>query len=176
MSRTLTRSLSALALGGLTSLTMIGTANAADPCGTTGYPPCPPAISTDTTVTAPGSSFHLTLHGFKPGSTVTVTVTINGQTVTLGTFVADANGDVSANVALPNSVKAGSYTITASGVDASGAARVLTSAITVAASTGGGLPFTGQEIGIASLLGAGLVGAGSVAVVAGRRRKSTVSV
>lgn len=178
MSRTVARGLTALTLGGLTSLALVAPAHAAT-CPPATYPPgvaCTP-FSITVTTTAAGSTFTIHLTGFKPGAPVDVV--IHSTPLDLGTFTADAAGAVTATLTLPSSFPAGAHTITASGVNPAGAPLILSApltvtaaASTVAASTAAGLPFTGFELGAASLLGVGLLGAGSLAVVSGRKRKT----
>ena len=170
MSRTRTRGLTALAVGGLTSLTMITPAQAiACPAGT--YPPgvqCTPVAITVTSVVA-GQSFTVTVTGFKAGSAVTFV--LHSAAANLGTFTANASGSVTASLTVPSGFAAGAHTLTASGVAPDGSARILSAPLTVKAS-GSSLPFTGFELGAASLLGAGLLGAGTLAVMSGRKRKT----
>lgn len=188
MSKTISRGLAALAVSGLAVLTMSTPASAV-PCP---YPnadqDCPAenprsrtvsqtesdqALSGSDTTFAPGETITITLPlpgdvPFAPGSEVTVS--LNGFPI--GVFTADALGNVVATFRLPAGTDAGSYTLEVAGVDAAGLALTYSLPITVAAGgDGGGLPFTGAEVGIASLVGAGLLGAGTIAVGAGRRRK-----
>lgn len=195
MSRTVARGLTALTLGGLSSLALVVPAHAAT-CPPATYPPgvaCVP-FSITVTVTAAGKTFTIHLSGFKPGSPVDIV--IHSTPLDLGTFTADATGAVDATLTLPSNFPAGAHTITASGIDAAGKPFILASPLTVAAAgstlgtttsatgtsatgtsstSSAGLPFTGFELGAASLLGVGLLGAGSLAVVSGRKRKSTAT-
>jgi hypothetical protein len=189
MSKTLSRGLAALAVSGLAVLTLSTPASAV-PCP---YPnedqDCPAPTSPGSRTTTSGESNQALSGGdttFAPGESITVTLPLPGDVpfapgseVTLslngfplGTFTADAAGRVVATFRIPAGTDAGSYTIEAAGVDAAGLALTYSLPITVAGSgDGGGLPFTGAEVGIASLVGAGLLGAGTIAVAAGRRRK-----
>ena len=181
MSHIVTRGLTALALGGFATLTLTGTAHAADApnCGQPNEPSCTASTGTGSTGSDTGSAggaVNVDADGFQPNSPVTITVC--GEDVA-GTFTTDANGTFSGSVPIPDDAEAGSCTITVSGTGMNGAGRVVTSEITITgASTGGSstgsggdLPFTGFELGAASVLGAGLLGAGTIAVIAGRKRK-----
>jgi hypothetical protein len=172
MSRSVTRSFTVLALGGLSSLALVHGAQAAD-C-TDQYGQASPCVGSgsSTSSAAPGDTVQETATGFAPGSKVDVR--FNGQSV--GTYTADATGAVRFAFKVPN-VAAGSYQVLVRGVDATGAAHLVSLPLTVTgaaavAGSGSGLPFTGFELGAASLLGAGLLGAGTVAVVSGRKRKT----
>ena len=172
MARTIARGLTALALGGLTSLTMISPAHAA-PCPPATYPPGVPCIPFTITVTVvvDGQTFTITVGGYKAGSAVEFV--IHSSPKSLGTFTADAAGNVTATLQLPTDVPAGQHVLTASGVGPDGKPRILSSPLAVKAkSAGSGIPFTGFELGAASLLGAGLLGAGTIALVSGRKRQS----
>jgi hypothetical protein len=135
------------------------------------------ASGTNTSTVAAGHSAHFAAGGFKPGSSVTVTVS-DGRSFSL---VAGGGGAVAENISFAS---AGTYTITASGVDAGGHARTVSSTVTVsgalvasAATTSntGGLPFTGMEVGAVAALGAAtLLGGATVRVVARRRGAQTV--
>jgi hypothetical protein len=179
MSRTVTRGLTALALGGLTSLTMVTPAHAV-PCPPGTYPTdldCIPVTITVTVVFG-GQTFTITLTGWLPRSKVTID--IHSATAHLGTFTADGAGVVTATLKVPAGFTPGLHTITATGVGTNGKTRILSAPLTVKATSGtggvgSGLPFTGFELGAASLLGAGLLGAGTIAVASGRKRKSSLA-
>ena len=174
MSRTVTRGLTAIVLGVLTSLTMISPAHA-DTCPPGTYPPgvgCTPVAITVTTATA-GQDVTLTMSGFGAGSAVTFAITCaSGTGGNLGTFNAGSTGSVTATVKIPSSCGVGVATITASGTGANGAALIQSASLTIKAAAGGGLPFTGFQLGAASLLGTGLLVAGAIAIVSGRKRKT----
>lgn len=166
MRKTAVRGLTALTLTGALSLVGVNAAQAA-PCAAGEYPP---AVNCEVAV---GSTVTLQFGGFVAGSKVRVFV----GGVLVGTFTADANGNVFATFRLPAGVRRGNVPITATGggVTVTRTINVLGNG-SVGQGAGGGLPFTGAEIGVASLLGFGLVGAGGVAVIAGRRRKSLAAV
>ena len=172
MPNTLSRGLSALALGSFATLGLVGTAQAAP--GN-----CPSATHytstgcvTDTvsaTTAHPGDTIVVTGGGFGSGSIVMVTIC--GKSA--GTLTADSLGTASGSVTVPTSSRFGSCQIVLSGTGGNGAAHVVTFPLRV---TGAGktLPFTGFEFGEASLLGAGMLGAGNLAVVVGRKRKDVL--
>jgi hypothetical protein len=150
------------------------------------YPVAPgngPTVSSTETTT--GKTVTFTAGGFQPGSTVTVSVS-DGRSFSL---TADSAGNISLSLSFS---KAGTYTVTASGVDADGAARTVTASIvvnaagttTVSSNEGaptttastpssddtGGLPFTGLELGAIAALGAATVIGGATVRVVARRR------
>ena len=91
----------------------------------------------------------------------------------LGTYKADSAGIIHYAVVIPKSTPGGRYTLNFPGHLPSGTAVTYFVTITVTGSgSGGGLPFTGAEIGIASALGVGLLGAGTLVVIATRRRRT----
>ena len=188
MAHTVTRGLSALALGGFMTLSLAGPAWAADPTPVSGQCPAGYTVSQDGTTCSPGTQSGSTVDpggtitivapGFGPNSPVTITVCGKPYT-TGGPFSAGSDGTFSGTVTVPSDTSAGSCTIVVSGTGPNGAARAVSFPITVTSSGtgggsgngGGGLPFTGFELGAASVLGAGLLGAGTIALIAGRKRK-----
>ena len=123
----------------------------------------------------------ITLSGFQPGSTVTVSIKdANGNTIQTVTGTADANGNVTVTLKAPKS--AGSFSIAGSGTGADGN-PVVVAAGTVSVgggnvTTGGGtLPRTGDDSSL-NLARGGLVlvAAGGVAVFAGQKRRSKMLV
>jgi LPXTG-motif cell wall-anchored protein len=124
---------------------------------------------------------------FTPGSDVVIT--LQSDPVTLGTVVASATGTVNATYTLPVGVTAGTHTVTASGtrldnnVAASVSAQitvtippgcvsnqVVTTAPASSGSGTGNLPVTGSDFGIVAIVGAALLVAGGLIVMAARRR------
>lgn len=95
----------------------------------------------------------------------------------LGQASADGNGQFSKAVTIPADTQPGSYALTATGYR-NGAPYELSADITVtgapaAGRTGGGtLPRTGAFIAGLAAIGAALTGAGTVAVLAARRRRA----
>jgi hypothetical protein len=136
--------------------------------------PSGPTVSS-TTVQS-GHSVVFSGGGFAPGSKVSIRV--NGSLV--GEITAGGAGNFSTSVTME---KAGTYTLSASGVSPSGQARTISTVVTVsgaaAASTAstasttntGGLPFTGLELGAITGLGSALVLGGVGIRVASRRRR-----
>jgi hypothetical protein len=119
--------------------------------------------------------------GYAPGTGVVVSVSSCGTTKTYNA-VADSSGAVSVPV-----TSAGETSYAATGVDADGlpltntssalvtdscpGGAVLTDTGAVGGNGGGGLPFTGFEVGAAAAIGLAAIGAGSVVVMASRRRR-----
>lgn len=186
MIRTAARSVLALAVAGVASIALASPAAAAKvPCPPGTYPPgafCTTGVGVGLgdQAPAPGKSFHIHINAgtFKANSQVTIQ--LHSVTVELGTFTTDSAGALDADVVVPTDFPAGAHTLTLGGVDKAGNPVVLSQAIAVVARSGGntgdagggsGLPFTGAEIGVAALVGAGLVGAGGATLIAGRKRK-----
>lgn len=120
---------------------------------------------------APGSTFTFSGSGFRPGSTVTISLA--GDEV--ATVKADASGAFSVQLTAPTN--GGSYQLVASGVGPDGASRTVTATIRVVAGAAGGLPRTGTEVATQLWIAGGLVafGAGLIALTVVRRRDAVVS-
>ncbi len=185
--RTLGSGIAALALAGAGSIAVAPSANAAtctatrttDGQGTYAVQvTCDAAFLSVTIVTLKNGKVKITVKfdGFGPGSKVKIF--LKSDPVLLGEFTADANGSVTTDVTIPANTANGLHHLEAVGVDANGLFYSVSTPLTVTGSQlagGGGLPFTGFELGAASLLGAGLLGAGTLAVVSGRKRKDSLS-
>ncbi|MEN3361989.1 MAG: hypothetical protein V7637_5971 [Mycobacteriales bacterium] len=133
------------------------------------YPPSTGGLSVSSTTVTAGGSVHVTGTGFGAGTTVTVTVWVGGVAVDSFSVVADSSGEISTGVLLSHS---GTATIVVSGVDSSGATRVLTSVVEAASvSASGSLPDTGASVRTPLVLGGALLLGGAGAILAGRRRR-----
>jgi hypothetical protein len=185
MSHSIARSLTVLALGGLSSLALVQGAQAAT-C-TDAYGNAAPCVGSgsSTSQAAPGATVSETATGFRAESHAKAD--FRSTPIPLGTYTADATGAIHFSFKVPN-VAPGLHHVVVTGVSPTGAAHIVSLPITVtgtpsgAGAAGGGtknpgsgLPFTGFELGAASLLGAGLLGAGTVAVVSGRKRKTATT-
>jgi hypothetical protein len=116
-----------------------------------------------------GQKVTLTGSGYAPNSTVTLVV--YSSPVTLGTVVADANGNFSVEVTVPANLANGTHYLVATGVDAQGNTRNLVITVTVSGGVAT-LATTGFDavpvaVGGALVL---LVGGG---LLVGARRRST---
>jgi len=126
---------------------------------------------------------------FTPASSVVVT--FGDGPVTLGSVVASATGTINATYNLPVGVTAGAHTVTATGTGLeSGVAEAVSAQITVTipagcvsnrnvtsstastTTTGGNLPRTGSDFGIVPFIGAALLVAGGLIVMAARKRNT----
>ena len=120
--------------------------------------------------------------GYQPGTVVTLT--FYSTPVPMGTATADSFTFAERLVTIPADAELGSHRIVSTGLGANGAPLTLTVPLTVSASGqgvvgtptgstsgGSGLPRTGLELAALALLGAGLIGGGATAAVAGRRRR-----
>ncbi|MBW3557406.1 MAG: hypothetical protein KY454_10785 [Actinobacteria bacterium] len=138
----------------------------------TQYPVQESNLQTDKTAVRPGEPITVTGGGFASNSNVT----IRFDTAVLGTTVTRDNGTFTTTVTIPANASPGSHTLTAVGTAPNGATRRLTSTIEVlgvAAARGGTLPRTGLASTLPLALGGvGLLGIGTLAVVAARRRRS----
>jgi hypothetical protein len=197
MSQTLSRGLAAVAVSGLAVFTVATPAHAV-PCEYPNEDQNCPVVDTPTQevsaqeANAAFSGDDLT---FTVGELITVTkfppvgrtpfgpgtlVTISVGGIPIGTFPADVRGQITASFRLPAGTPAGATVFVFAGISAAGAVALTYSVPIVVDGggdsggdgAGGGLPFTGAEVGIAPLVGAGLLGAGTIAVAAGRRRKA----
>jgi hypothetical protein len=140
------------------------TAPGATTTTTSAGPPAPPvAGATTTTTTAAGAGPTTTGQGqvsdgtVTPGEAVTITgggfaggsdltVTFFSSPISMGTITADAAGNYSARVTIPQSAPAGNHTIVVSGPDAvSGTREVRTAVVVQGSSSGGTLPLTGAD-------------------------------
>lgn len=142
-------------------------------------------------VVAPGVTIQISLQGavcFAPGSLVSID--LHTAPVHLADVTADSGGGISGSVTIPADTPLGSHTVTATGVDPSGATVVATAPLAVvnatttsnnqsAPTSGGtttsssGLAFTGANLAVTAGTGGLLVAGGIGAIVATRRRHST---
>ncbi|HVX18454.1 MAG TPA: hypothetical protein VHA73_10530 [Acidimicrobiales bacterium] len=134
-----------------------------------GPPPGAPSLTCSASVASTGVTITCTGSGF--GHSLTITIDFHSQAVTVGTVTSDATGAFTAPVTVPN-VAPGAHTITATdsaGNTASFAITVPASA-TGSTSTGGGLAFTGAEIGMMTGGAALLLALGGLIILASRKR------
>ena len=155
-----------------------------DPMFITVTPTTVESCGTDTGTVAVNAGY------FTPGTNVVVT--LQSDPVTLGTVVATQAGTITATYNLPANITAGAHTVTATGTSReTGLTESVTAAITVTipagcvsnqnvtsstaapATTGGGsLPRTGGDFGIVAAVGAVLLVAGGLIVMANRKRSA----
>jgi hypothetical protein len=132
-------------------------------------PVASPSI-TPLTPLAPNQPATLSLDGYLPNEIVTVSI---GGAV-LGVFPTDASGHATVPVTLPN-LAAGTYSIAGVGNLGSVAQYVFTlgaGAVGAAPPRSGPLAFTGVAVAAGLVLAFALLVAGSIALVAGRGRRS----
>lgn len=140
------------------------------------YPPGKCQLLLSRSVVAAGESVGVAGSGYAPGADVKV----SAAGVTLASVAADPAGAFSTDVVIPRSVPSGTHEVTAAGAGAGGGTQVLSASLTVtggasrSASLGDALPRTGGGDGLVpmTVAGAGLLGIGSAAAVAARRRRS----
>ncbi len=152
-------------VGVLIALTVVGTAPA-----TAQYPPAAQAQQLSSSQVRPGEPITVTGSGFAPSSTVTISF----DTQVLGRTVARTDGVFTTTVTIPANATPGTHTIASSGINPDGTPRRLTSTVTVLGATanrGGTLPRTGIAGSLPlAVAGTLLIGVGTVAVRAARRR------
>ena len=144
------------------------------------YPPGECNLRLSRGAAARGESVTATGGGYRPASRVEVT--LNSEPMPLGSVTTDAAGAFELRFTVPASATLGSHTVTASGVDDGGGARVLSAALEVTAAGGAAaapagprdgstLPRTGLATVAMAGFGSALVALGTVAVVSARRRR-----
>lgn len=144
------------------------------------YPPGECNLRLSRGSAARGESVTATGGGYRPASRVEVT--LNSEPMPLGSATTDAAGAFELRFTVPASATLGRHTVTASGVDGAGAARVLSATLEVTAAggapagsrDGSTLPRTGLATAAMAGLGTALVALGTVAVVGVRRRRTSL--
>lgn len=147
------------------------------------YPPRANACRVSATSVRPGVRVVFACGGFRPRSIVLIR--LFSEPVRLGEFGVGDDGELLANVVIPESTPAGEHTLRATGVDAANLAIEKSVAISVssdgagrmsgpAARSGGELSRTGTSSAKPLTAAAvGLIGVGVGAMVVGRRRRVT---
>jgi hypothetical protein len=153
------------------------------PAGAQQYPPAVNSLTVSDTTPTPGQTIDITAQTFVGGSSVTVT--LNPETVLLGTATSDPSGVARLAGTIPASTPLGAHTIVAQGTASDDTPLTLTVSINVVAAdgsggsgTGGGLPRTGDDTSLPlARIGLALAAAGGVVTaVAAKRRKATAAV
>jgi hypothetical protein len=153
------------------------------PAGAQQYPPAVNSLTVSDTTPTPGQTIDITAQTFVGGSSVTVT--LNPETVLLGTATSDPTGVARLAGTIPASTPLGAHTIVAQGTASDDTPLTLTVSINVVAAdgsggsgTGGGLPRTGDDTSLPlARIGLALAAAGGViTAVAAKRRKATAAV
>jgi hypothetical protein len=184
---------SALAItAGLTLLAAPAFAQTDDPyTGTTTS-----SLTVSESTLSPGESFTVSGEGAEPGATVSFRLTRSSSalgasrvvlagprlaalvrpqaqgTISLGSTTADADGSFSATLTIPVGTDDGVYTLTA----VSGGEVLATATIrVVGGDVAGGLPFTGSSVAPGLAIGATLIVAGGLLLLAVRRRRGSIA-
>jgi hypothetical protein len=140
------------------------------------YPPGDPVCGVSDTTLGPGDQVTVSGDNWKPGSTVHFTLQPEG--IDLGSATVDAGGSFSTVVTIPDSVEAGSHSITCSGIDVEGNAVSRNNTIQVLGGVvgGGDTAFTGSTMNVPAWMAliAALLVSGLLLVALGRRRRGGV--
>lgn len=162
--RHLATSITVLALAGL-ALAAVASAQT--------YPPSGCELQVSTSVVEPGESFIAEGCGFEPRTEVTFTLE-RSPGVVLGVASANANGEVRAELTIPERTTPGRYTLHARGAAEGGGTLDLEAGLTVALATVAGseeeLASTGLRLAPIAAAGLLLVAAGASLLLARRRR------
>ncbi len=143
------------------------------PASAATYPGTGGTVTVSSSTVSSGGAVTVRGCGFQPGSTVTSTVTNNGQVSNGPSGTAGNDGCVTLNLTL---TATGGNLILLSGTGADGGALTVSTTVTVTApaSAGGGLPRTGGDL-TALWAGIALLLAGGALVAVTRTRRSHVS-
>jgi LPXTG-motif cell wall-anchored protein len=165
-----------------TSVTLKGAATAAPttPAAPAAFVPgakpnTPGIAKTSTSATtdatpSPGEKVVRVIKGFKPFEQVTLVM--HSTPTVLGTFTADANGVLTVSFTLPAGTPLGNHTLAFDGNMGSHFEDAITVTAATSGSKAGQLAYTGADIKVPLIAGAGLVALGGATVVATRRRKA----
>jgi hypothetical protein len=160
------------------------------------YPPATSGLTVSESTVSPGERFTVAGDGAEPGATVTFKLTPTNSaagagsrvvaagpglaramaavrpqaqsSISLGSTTANADGEFSATLTVPAGTDPGVYTLTAS---SGGEILAVVTIRVAAASSAGGLPFTGSDVGPGLAVGAILIVAGGLLLLAVRRRR-----
>jgi hypothetical protein len=160
------------------------------------YPPASDdSLTVSESTVAPGESITISGDGAEPGATVTFKLVRSSSalgankvllagprlgalvrqqaqsSVSLGSTTADGDGSFSASLTIPSGLDDGVYTLIAS----SGGAVLATATVRVLAAGTGALPFTGSNVAPGLAIGATLIVAGGLLLLAVRRRRSSIA-
>ena len=142
------------------------------------YPPGQCQLQLSRSTVAAGGTLRASGSGYDRNSPVNIQLSPGGQV--LATATTDGNGQFARDITIPSDVAAGRYTVAATGYR-NAAPYELTADLTVTAAGAGAergradgstLPRTGAFIAGLAAIGAALTGAGTVAVLAARRRRT----
>jgi hypothetical protein len=168
------------------------------------YPPgqqCEPRAAVSDSTTTPNQRVRWYGEGYAPNTRVVLTLQPeSGPPIPLGSATSDSFGFAEQFITIPRDAAPGSYRVVSTGMGADGRALTLSVPISVSAAgnsvidlpdtgpggsgsagnggtngSGFGLPRTGGEIGLVAAFGILLAGAGTAAIVAGRRRRTAAA-
>lgn len=182
MARSINRALAAVAVAGVSTLAVATPVLAAPPgpgcapqAGKPAYPPgqCKKAAVSDSTAT-PGQPLTASSGEGQFDNNSSVSVELHSTTVALGTVTTNSAGEAVVTFTVPKSLGAGRHEVAFTG-QFFGVTRTVAVPFTVVggATAAGTLPFSGFGLTAASLVGVGLIGAGTASVLVGRRRAAS---
>ena len=151
----------------IAALSLVTTVLVAGPASAQEYPPGGATCGVSSTVVPPGGSLTVGCDNLLPGSPFTIEF-LSPEVLATGTV--DADGSFSETVSIPSDARPGDHLIRVRGTDADGDPVSIEIPITVPGPGAEGVAFTGANITVGMLILAGLIVAGSAALVAGRRR------
>lgn len=136
------------------------------------YGPNAPAVTTNTSTTAPGGSLQVSGSNFVPNEDITIT--FHSSPVTLATTTASASGTFSVTVTIPSTAAPGTHTILATGTtgDSASTTLIVTGTGASTATVTSGLAFTGADIAAVSGVGALALALGGMLILTSRRRRT----
>lgn len=149
---------------------------AAVPASAQDYPPDAATCGVSVTTPVAGQNIVVDCAGWMPNGPVDIDLL--SQHVHLATVHADDNGEIRDPIKIPADTSPGDHTLRLSGINAQGEDQVVEIALTVrqpgavGRDRAPGLAATGVDSGLGVLLGIGLLGAGTGAVYAARRRQA----
>jgi hypothetical protein len=124
----------------------------------------------------PGQGQTITVSGGHFAPNTPVSIDIHSTTAHLATVNSNSSGKVSTQVKIPSSLSTGGHTISLTGAAPGGGTTVLSVPVTVQGSSSfSSLPHTGAVIYPMVTGAAVLIGAGSLLIVAGRRRRGATT-
>ena len=170
------RSMAASALAALTGCVALAGVFAA-PAGAQVYPPNQCSLALSVSAATPGQTIIIGSANCSPGfaAGATLEITLESDPVHLATATADANGQFSTPVTIPEDATVGPHTVVAKGQGANGSTLTINAELTIRSATAGAgapgaLAFTGSDSLPLVWIALALLTVGTALVLAVRRR------